>query len=76
MKGPFTNIQNGKLGIQRVVAYGVSEVAEFVIVFRGVGGRLGVILTFGFFGKSEAQWNFLFPFLKIVHRKGLLGRIK
>ena len=26
--------------------------------------------------KNKAQWNFLFPFLKIVHQKGLLGRIK
>ena len=34
-KGRFINIQNSKLGIQCVVAYGVSEVGEFVIVFSG-----------------------------------------
>ena len=41
--------------------------------FSGVvGGRLGVIRTFRFFGKSKERWNFLFPFLKIVHQKGSL----
>ena len=37
-KGPFTNIQNNKPGIQRAVAYGVNEVAEFFIVFPGGQG--------------------------------------
>ena len=34
-KGPFTNVQNSKLRIQRLVAYEVSKVAEFFIVFPG-----------------------------------------
>ena len=63
---PFTNVQNSKPRIQCIVAYEVSKVAEFFIVFPGGG----------FFGKTKARWNFLFPFLKIVHQKGLLGRIK
>ena len=42
-KGVFTNIQNSKPGIERVVACGVSEVAEFFIVFRGIGGHLSII---------------------------------
>ena len=37
-KGLFTNNQNSKPGIQRVVAYGVGEVGEFFIVFLGGSG--------------------------------------
>ena len=54
----------------------LAKLQNFSLFFREVGGRLGVIWTFGFFGKSKARWNFLFPFLKIVHQKGLLGTIK
>ena len=54
----------------------LAKLQNLSLFFPGVGGRLGVIWTFGFFGKSKARWNFLFPFLKIVHQKGLLGRRK
>ena len=54
----------------------LAKLQNLSLFFPGVGGRRGVILTFGFFGKSKARWYFLFPFLKIVHQKGLLGRIK
>ena len=54
----------------------LAQLQNFSLFLRGIGGRLGVIWTFGFFGKSKARWNFLFPFLRIVHQKGLLGRIK
>ena len=53
----------------------LAKLQNFSLFCRGVGGRLGVICTFRFFAKSKARWNFLFPFLKIVHQKGLLGRI-
>ena len=40
-KGPFTNVQNSKPRIQRIVAYEVSKVAEFFIVFPvGSGAAL------------------------------------
>ena len=64
IKGPFTNIQNSKPGIQRFVAYGGSEVAEFFIVFPGVGGRLDAIWTFGFSGKAKRDGTFYFHFWK------------
>ena len=54
----------------------LAKLQNFSLFFLGVGGHLGVIQTFGFFGKSKVRWNFLFPILKIVHKKGLLGRIK
>ena len=54
----------------------LAKLQNFSLFFWGVEGRLSVISTFGFFGKSKAGWNFLFPFLKIVHQKGLLGRMK
>ena len=38
MKGPFTNTQNSKPGIDCVVQYEVAKVAGFFIVFR-VGQR-------------------------------------
>ena len=54
----------------------LAKLPNFSLFFRGIGGRLDVIWTFGFFGKIKARWNILFPFLKIVHQNGLLGRIK
>ena len=62
---------------QRVVAYGVSEVAEFFVVFPGRRGRPRRNLKFWTFQKkAKRDGNFLFPFFKTVHQKGLLGRIK
>ena len=54
----------------------LAKLQNFSLFFWGVECRLSVISTFGFFGKSKAGWNFLFPFLKTVHQKGFLGRIK
>ena len=46
-------MQNSKLGIQRVVAYGVSEVAEFVIIFPGGRGPPRRNLNFWIFRKKQ-----------------------
>ena len=61
-KGPFTNIQNGKLGIKRVVAYGVSEVAEFFIVFPGGRGPPRRNLNLDFSKKAKRDGTFYFQF--------------
>ena len=52
-KGLFTNNQNSKPGIQRVVAYGVGEVGEFFIVFLGGRGPPRRNLNFWTFRKKQ-----------------------
>ena len=58
-KGLFTNNQNSKPGIQRVVAYGVGEVAEFFIVFLGGRGSPRRNLNFWTFRKKQGAVELL-----------------
>ena len=58
-KGLFTNNQNSKPGIQRVVAYGVGEVAEFFIVFLGGRGSPRRNLNFWTFRKKQSAVKLL-----------------
>ena len=54
IKGPLTNKQNSKLGIDCVVAYEVVKVAGFFIVFQGGQRPSTRILNFFIFRKNES----------------------
>ena len=69
-KGSFTNIQNSKPGIQRVVAYGVSEVADFSLFFRGGRGPPQRNLNFWIFGKKQSAMELFISIFENSSPKG------
>ena len=69
-KGLFTNIQNSKSGIQHVVAYGVSEGAEFVIVFPGGRGPPRRNLNFWIFRKKQSAMELFISIFENSSPKG------
>ena len=72
IKGPFTNIQNSKPGIQRFVAYGGSEVAEFSIVFPGGRGPHRRNLNFWILRKKQSAMELFISIFENSSPKGSL----
>ena len=71
-KGSFTIIQKSKPGIQRVVAYGVSEVAEFFIVFPGGRGPPRRNLNFWIFWKKQSAMELFISIFENSSAEGFL----
>ena len=72
--GPFTNVQNSKSRIQRIVAYEVSKVAEFFIVFPG--GRGPPWCNLNFFWKNQSAMELFISIFEKSSPKGSVSSNK